>query len=399
MKWLQPTLRLRMAFLYGGLVLVVGAAMLCTAAILLDRAISSIQLLSGDEAVYTDNPQYPDHSANKLLQIDPKQLRKDAQQEARQSLLSAGIVYFGIVVVIGGAGGYFLARQSLRPISRVTQIAQRLSTENLNQSIDLGGPHDELRELADTFDDMLGRLAAAFDSQQRFVANASHELRTPLAVMRTEVDVTLSDPDAPPEELRRMGQVIEEQTARAERTVESLLELARLQAQQGSGLEVREAVDLAALTPAAMQLSSREARTAGIVVTPNIRPAWVIGDPRLLERLMGNLLENAVRHNVPGGWVRVSCGQAGQRVYLEVANGGASVPPEDVHTLLEPFRRGARARTGPRGSGLGLSIVRGLVEAHGGKLDISAPPTGGLRIVVDLAALAAFDATPAPRGR
>jgi signal transduction histidine kinase len=391
MKWFQPTLRLRMAFLYGGLVLVVGAALLFTAAILLDRAINSIPLLSGKADVATLDP-----ATGRYVLIDSKQLGAQARGVARQNLLSAGVVYFGIVVVIGGAGGYFLAKQSLRPISRVTQIARRLSTETLDQRINLGGPADELRELADTFDDMLRRLDAAFESQRRFVANASHELRTPLAVMRTEVDVAMSDPDAPREELRHMGEVVRDATARAERLVDSLLVLARLQAQQGSGLEVREEVDIAALAPSALQLSEQEAKQAGIQIVTQLEPAQVIGDPRLLERLMGNLVENAVRHNIPGGWVRVSCGRAGNRVYLEVANGGAVVPPQDVEVLVEPFRRGARARTGPRGSGLGLSIVQGIVQAHGGNLVISAPPTGGLRIVVDLAAPG--PATP-PRAR
>lgn len=371
-----------MAFLYGGLVLVVGAALLFTAAILLDRAISSIPLVSGDVTVATF-----DEVSGRYTMIDGQKLGDQARADARQSLLSAGVVYFGIVVVIGGAGGYFLAKQSLRPISRVTQIAQRLSTETLDQRIDLGGPNDELRELADTFDDMMSRLDAAFESQRRFVANASHELRTPLAVMRTEVDVALSDPDAPPEELRQMGEVVRDATSRAERLVDSLLVLARLQAQQGSGLEAREAVDLATLAPIALQLSSQEAERAGISIEADLRTAVVVGDPRLLERLMGNLLENAVRHNTPGGWVRVGCGRDGDRVRLEVANGGSVVSPDDVQTLLEPFRRGARARTGPRGSGLGLSIVQAIVQAHGGKLHLEAPTSGGLRIAVDLVAL------------
>jgi signal transduction histidine kinase len=380
-KWFQPTLRLRMALLYGGLVLLVGAALLFTAAILLDRAISSIPLLTGRVVVGTRT-----QSSGNWIVVDGANLGAQARQEARQNLLSAGVVYFGIVVIIGAAGGYFLAKQSLRPISRVTQMARRLSTETLDQRINMGGPNDELRELADTFDDMLQRLDSAFESQRRFVANASHELRTPLAVMRTEVDVTLSDPDAPREELRQMADVVRDATMRAERLVDSLLVLARLQARQGSGLEVRERVDLATLGPNALQLSFDEAQAAGITIHSDLQPAWVDGDPRLLERLMGNLVENAVRHNHPGGWVRVTSGRYGARVVLEVANGGAIVPPEEAAVLLEPFRRGARARTGPRGSGLGLSIVQGIVDAHQGRLEITAPPTGGLRIVVDLPA-------------
>ena len=383
MRWLQPTLRLRMAFLYGGLVLLVGASLLFTAAMLLDRAISSLPLLNGEAQVGTVGDD------GRLTVIDGTDLGEQAREQARQNLLSAGVVYFGIVVVIGAAGGYFLAKQSLRPISRVTQMARRLSTETLDQRIDMGGPSDELRELADTFDDMLGRLDSAFESQRRFVANASHELRTPLAVMRTEVDVTLSDPDASTEELRRMGDVVVDAIGRAERLVDSLLVLAKLQSDEGaSALDRREQVNLAALGPRALQLSSQEALASGVSIYPDLRDAWVVGDPALLERLMGNLLENAVRHNVPGGWVRISSGTGPDgAVTLAVANGGAVVEPEDAARMVEPFRRGARARTGPRGSGLGLSIVQGIARAHHGQLSLAAPAEGGLHVTVTLPAL------------
>lgn len=376
---MQPTLRLRMALLYGGLVLLVGASLLFTATILLDRAISSLPLINGQMQVGTVDEQ------GEITYIDGAELGARARDEARHDLLTAGVVYFGIVVAIGAAGGYFMAKQSLRPISRVTQMARRLSMETLDQRINMGGPNDELRELSDTFDDMLRRLDSAFESQRRFVANASHELRTPLAVIRTEVDVTLSDPDADAEELRQMGDVVRDATARAERLVDSLLVLAKLQADEGgNALELREPVNLAALAPSAMQLSSQEAQAAGISIYTELEDAWVLGDPGLLERLMGNLLENAVRHNVPGGWVRITSRKTDAGVVLEVANGGAVVPPEEASRLFEPFRRGARARTGPRGSGLGLSIVLGIVRAHQGRLGLEAPPSGGLTVTVTL---------------
>lgn len=388
MSLFQPTLRLRMALLYGGLVLLVGSSLLFTAAMLLDRAISSLPLLNGEYQVGSIQD-------GQVTVIDGPDLAAQARASARSNLLTAGAVYFGIVVVIGAAGGYFLARQSLRPVSRVTQMARRLSTETLDQRINLGGPTDELRELADTFDDMLARLDSAFESQRRFVANASHELRTPLAVMSTEVDVTLGDPDATVEDLRRMGDVVRDATARAERLVDSLLVLARLQADEAAALEQRERVNLAALAPRALQLSSQEALAAGVRIEVDLQDAWVLGDPGLLERLMGNLLENAVRHNVPGGWVRVSSrtvpaadGAGPGTVVLHVVNGGAVVPPEEAARLFEPFRRGTRARTGPRGSGLGLSIVQGIARAHHGALGLEAPADGGLSVTVTLPALA-----------
>jgi signal transduction histidine kinase len=228
-----------------------------------------------------------------------------------------------------------------------------------------------LRELADTFDEMLGRLAAAFDSQRLFVANASHELRTPLTVIRTELEVTLADPDADVAELRRMGEVAQSAAERAQRLVASLLTLATLQAVGHGGLEVSEPVDLAKLVPGVLDAVAAEAKEKDITVESDVSPASTVGDPRLLERLIGNLVENAIRHNVPGGWLRVRTGATAERVWLHVANGGA-------------FRRGGRLRNVTRGAGLGLAIVRLIVEAHQGRLQAAAPPFGGLAIRIEL---------------
>ena len=296
----------------------------------------------------------------------------------------------------------FLARQALRPIARVTAIARRLSTDNLDQRIELGGPRDELRELADTFDAMLTRLSAAFESQRRFVANASHELRTPLAVMRTEVDVALAAPHPSIDELRQMGEVVRDATQRAERLVDSLLVLARLQALHGTDLEVRERVELSRLVAPSVRTMDVEAGDRGITIKTHLTEpdnSAVEGDPRLLERLAGNLIENAVRHNVPGGWVDVTVEPSADGVSLIVANGGGIIEPGDLSALFEPFRRGARARTGPRGSGLGLSIVSMIVSAHGGTLDATAPGDGGLRVEVCLPARPANDFAAVTSGR
>jgi signal transduction histidine kinase len=231
---------------------------------------------------------------------------------------------------------------------------------------------------------MLGRLDAAFDSQRLFVANASHELRTPLAVIRTELEVTLSDPDADAEELRRMGGVAAAATERAQRLVTSLLTLARLQATGGGDLEVAEDVDLAWLVPTAIQAVAAEADLKGVRIETEVETAKTVGDPRLLERLIGNLVENAIRHNVPNGWLRITTGQTSDKVWLHVANGGSVIPGGDVDTLFEPFRRGGRARTATRGAGLGLAIVRLIVQAHRGRLQAAAPPFGGLAVRVEL---------------
>lgn len=378
MRLLRPTLRIRMALLYGGLVLLVGVSLLFISMVLLDRSIGRLPFFNtrGDVTI-TD-------STGSSSRVTPAQLGAQARHDSRDYLLHTGLIYFGIIVVIGASGGYLLARQALRPIAKVTRTARQLSTETLDQRIGLGGPDDELRELADTFDEMLARLDAAFDGQRLFVANASHELRTPLSVIRTEIDVTLSDPGASNEELRRMGEVALAATDRAQRLVGSLLTLARLQSGGRGGLEVREPVDLAGLIPPVLDSVETEAKDRSISIEVEAAAARTTGDPRLLERLIGNLVENAVRHNVTGGWIRITCGTADERIWLHVANGGQVIPPGDVDLLFEPFRRGGKLRTATRGSGLGLSIVRLIVEAHHGRLQAAAPPFGGLAIRIDL---------------
>ena len=367
-----------MALLYGGLVLLVGVSLLFTSLVLLDRAISGVQFFKFPGYV-TATPSF-----GPAVRFIPAELGQQARDRSRDYLLHTGLIYFGIIVIIGASGGYLLAKQALRPIARVTRTAQLLSTETLDQRINLGGPDDELRELADTFDEMLGRLDAAFDSQRLFVANASHELRTPLAVIRTEVDVTLSDPDADIAEMRRMGEVVLGATERAQHLVGSLLTLARLQAGSLVELEVSEPVDLSLLVPAVLSAVINEAKERQVTIEHDTATALTNGDPRLLERLIGNLVENAIRHNVVGGWLRITCGEATDRIWLHVANGGQVIPPSEVDQLFEPFRRGGKVRTATRGSGLGLAIVRLIVEAHHGRLQAAAPPFGGLALRIEL---------------
>jgi signal transduction histidine kinase len=365
-----------MALLYGGLVLLIGVSLLFTSVILLQHAIVTPDINVSRNAVLLDGQGHPTTAA---------EIARSQQDAAISYLLKTGILYFGIIVIIGTTGGYLLAKQALRPIAKLTQTARALSTETLDQRINLGGPDDELRELADTFDEMLARLDQAFDSQRLFVANASHELRTPLSVIRTELEVTLSDPDADPAELRRMGNVVASAAERAQRLVTSLLTLARLQAVGGGELEVLEPVDLARLVPLAVSAVAAEAEEKGVRIETEVEEAVTIGDPRLLERLVGNLVENAIRHNVQNGWLRITTGQTAEKAWLHVANGGAVIPGGDVDRLFEPFRRGAgKARTATKGAGLGLAIVRLIVEAHRGRLQAAAPPFGGLAVRVEL---------------
>ena len=207
--------------------------------------------------------------------------------------------------------------------------------ENLGERIALTGPADELRELADTFDGMLARLDGAFASQRHFVANASHELRTPLAIMRTEVDVALADPDAATDELRAMGEAILETVDRCERLIASLLLLARSQATTGR----EERVDVAVMVGDCVTDLRARAQEAAVEIRTDLPPAWVDADPGLLERLIANLIDNGIHHNEPGGCLSVATEVHAGRVRLTVANGGARIDPADVDALTEPFRR------------------------------------------------------------
>jgi hypothetical protein len=228
---------------------------------------------------------------------------------------------------------------------------------------------------------MLGRLDAAFETQRRFVANASHELRTPLAIARTEVDVALADPDTAPDELRAMAGRVLEANQRSERLIEGLLTLARSERQ----LRAREPVDLSVAAADALEVAAREVERLGLRVSRMLGAAPVAGDRALLERLVANLVENAVRHNRPGGWVEVDTGRAGPLAVVRVANGGPPIPPDQVATLFEPFRRLEADRTGSdRGAGLGLSIVKAVAAAHGGRATARPLEDGGLEVTVEL---------------
>jgi signal transduction histidine kinase len=381
------TLRLRLAVLFGGLLAVVAITLLGTAAVVLDRTIRTIpQFPAGQTLLLRD-------SAGRLRAVDSGDFARLLRDQARSDLLRAGGSAFAVVVLVGLGAGYVLAGRALQPVSEVTATARRLSTETLDERIALDGPEDELKELADTFDDMLARLDAAFDSQRRFVANASHELRTPLAVIRTEVDVTLADSGATVTDLRAMAEVVRDASVRADRLVDALLVLARSEAQARVGLELRELVDLAAVAERAVDGVAAVARQHCLAVTVQTGPATTAGDPELVDRLVGNLVENAVRHNVDGGWVSVRTeterpdhGGDGATVLLEVRNSGPVVQAEAVDELFEPFRRGGRARTASRGAGLGLSIVRAVAAAHGGEVTARPGAAGGLEVTVRLPA-------------
>ncbi|GIE93433.1 sensor histidine kinase [Paractinoplanes rishiriensis] len=371
---LRPTLRLRLTLLNGILLVGAGAILIMLAWLLVGDAMhSNDDLLRGSTVTLADGTTR-----------DALQYQDGMVARASQEVLVKGLAALLAIGIIGIAGAYAVAGRALRPLHAVTQTAQRLGEETLDQRIRYSGADDEVAELARTFDAMLDRLAGAFESQKRFVANASHELRTPLAVMRTEIDVTLSDDEADVAEYRRMAKVVRNASERANGLVDALLVLARSEAQSGRRLARKAPADLATSVCNALSAVKAEAERLKLDVTSDLQPAPVVGDPSLLDRLAGNLIENAIRYNHLLGklWLRTETVNGQAR--LIVGNTGYEVEPADVPGLFEPFRRGGWERTGSRGSGLGLSIVRAVCDAHGGTVSAVAQAGGGLEVTVSL---------------
>jgi signal transduction histidine kinase len=371
---LRPTLRLRLTLLNGILLVGAGAVLVLLAWLLVGDALHpSSQLRAGSVVTLANGSTSP-----------ATEWQTQLVDRASEELLVKGLVALVAIGIIGIAGAYAVAGRALKPLHQVTATAQRLGEETLDQRIRYSGADDEVAELARTFDAMLDRLAGAFESQKRFVANASHELRTPLAVMRTEIDVTLSDDEADVDEFRRMARVVRNASERANGLVDALLVLARSEAQSGRRLARKVPADLATSVHNALSAVRAEAERLKLDVSTDLKPAPVVGDPSLLDRLAGNLIENAIRYNHLLGklWLRTDSidGQA----RLIVGNTGYEVEPGDVPGLFEPFRRGGWERTGSRGSGLGLSIVRAVCDAHGGTVTAVAQPGGGLEVIVSL---------------
>jgi signal transduction histidine kinase len=363
-------LRMRLTLLSTALLALIGALLLALSYLVVGRVVAALPQFPAGTQVQIDNQV-----------MDASQVAGEIAAQGRETVLVVGLIAFPLQVLAGAFLSWVLIGRTLRPLSTLTRTARALSESSLDQRIRLTGPRDEVADLADTFDDMLDRLQAAFDAERRFVANASHELRTPLAVIRTEVEVTTADPAADVADLRRMGDVMLEATDRANRLLTSLLVLARTQAR---GVSASQPVDLADLIDPALRAVEVERLERELAVTVDAGPAVVRGDPALLERLLGNLVENAVRHNVPGGWIRIHTGTAGGDGVLEVASSGPVVDERTLAELFEPFRQGQRARTGHRGTGLGLSIVRAVVAAHGGTVGAVPVDGGGLLVTVRL---------------
>jgi signal transduction histidine kinase len=367
------SLRARITLLATGLAAGVSLVLLLLAWQLVGDSVAAVPQMPPGTVVRVDG-----------VDVDSSTLAEHLRVHARDKVLLFGSAAFCFVVAATAILAWTFTSRVLRPLREITGTARRLSVESMGERIGAVSSKDELAELAGTFDEMLDRLQAAFDAQRHFVANASHELRTPLSVIRTELDVTLSDEHADVAELRRMAGVVREATERAEQLVGSLLLLART---DGAGLIMREPVDLAAVVASAWRAVRLEAERRGIRTEFATPPASSFGDYALLERVAGNLLENAVRHNVEGGWLEVTTMAGSQWSVLRVRSSGGLLDPAMVPELFEPFRRAGVARTARSGAGLGLSIVRAAVQAHAGTVSAEPVVGGGLSVTVHLPAL------------
>jgi signal transduction histidine kinase len=296
-----------------------------------------------------------------------------------RQLLSYSGVALAIMAAISAGLGWIVAGRVLRPLRTITAAAKDISATSLHRRLAMTGPDDELKELGNTFDGLLARLEASFTAQRQFVANASHELRTPLALQRTLVQVALADPGADFESLRAACERVLASGAHQERILEALLTLSRGQA----GLDKREPIDLATLAAHILHARQSDAQDRQLAIHSALAPAPAIGDPRLAERLIANLADNALWHNAPSGSIEVLTGTRNSCAFLSVINTGPVVPAAAVDRLLQPFQRLSTDRTGHgEGLGLGLSIVQAITQAHGATLTIRPQPTGGLHAEV-----------------
>ncbi|MEV7360496.1 MULTISPECIES: HAMP domain-containing sensor histidine kinase [unclassified Kitasatospora] len=328
-------------------------------------------------------PNYPLTSSN------PRdRLSAPSRQEILRSLLTISGYALALLTAVGTIGGWFIAGRVLRPLQDITRAAHRAASGALEHRIALAGPRDEFTDLSDAFDEMLERLQRSFDAQQRFAANASHELRTPLAITRTMLQVAAADPAR--QDWTTLVARLQDTNQRGIEISEALLQLADL----GHTAPELEPLDLARTTRDALAAVQEEAAALGVTVTTDCRPAPATGNPVLLRQAAVNLLQNALRHNLPtGGSVTVTTGADPDRpgrVRLAVTNTGPRLAPETVPTLTEPFLRG-RGRTAQsdparRGHGLGLAIVVAVTDAHHGDLGLAPAPGGGLHATLSLPA-------------
>jgi signal transduction histidine kinase len=405
----RRTVRLRLTVVYAALFLASGAGLLAITYVLVRH--STDQVLFGTNAngknfVISRSKATPpaqkgagatpfvgvqsDRTAGLPPLLTPKQMQAQARRdlalaksqhdtEMRQLLEQSGIA-LAIMAALSILLGWFAAGRVLRPLRTLNERARAISATNLHKRLALAGPDDELRQLANTFDDLLARLEASFQAQRQFVANASHELRSPLQLARTIGEVALSDPEATVDSLQASHRRVLAAGEHQERLIEALLTLARSE----RGVDRRDAFDLATIADRVLATFQPEVDRRGVYVHATLRSAETAGDPRLAERLVANLIANALRHNLPtGGRIDVTTTTRNEQAVLSVANSGNPVAPDEVERLFQPFQRLGTERTDHGdGVGLGLSIVQAIATAHAATVTARAQPSGGLDIEV-----------------
>ncbi len=383
MTRLRLTVRARLTLLYTGLFTLCGAVIVAVSYTLVAHLEAAGQGQANDPqrsarfAARCQSEQLSAHPDQRILVKCAAFYRNLGAQDQRDltlsHLLRYSLITVAVVIALAAVLGWMFSGRALRPVHQITAAARVASEHNLSARVALRGPRDELRELAETFDEMLGRLQAAFDGQQRFIANASHELRTPLAVMRATVDVVQGNPDATPGDLRGMAADIRAAVDQAEHLIGALLILARNE----RGLTVREETDLATAAEDVLDTAAPGDRQVHAV----LEPAVISGDPVLAGHLVANLVDNAIRYNTPGGDIWISTRASAGSSQLTVVNTGPVISLVDAARIFEPFQR-LHDRTSRDGSGLGLAIVDSIAAIHGAAVDARPNPGGGLIVEI-----------------
>ncbi|MFC7547791.1 sensor histidine kinase [Plantactinospora sp. GCM10030261] len=368
------TVGARFTILYAVVFLVSGTGLLGLAFVLADSGAGNV--IPARDSPISASDSLP-AAQQRIRQLEERLAMVDTQQT--EQLLAGSLVALMVMAVVSVLLGRVLARRVLRPLRSITRATRRISADSLNRRLAVTGPTDEVKDLADTIDELLERLEASFVAQRRFVANASHELRTPLTTMRATLDVAVAKPH-PDASTVALADRMHRQLDRVDHLLDGFLVLAR--AQHGTPADAA-LVNLGDLIEAALHDRSTDAQTKGLSVVVDVPSATEVpGSPALLERLVGNLVDNAVTHNEHGGWIRIAASAGAEGTVLVVETGGRPLDQREVDRLAQPFERLGDARTGS--PGLGLSIVAAVAAAHDGRLDLLARPGGGLRVSVTI---------------
>jgi len=397
-----PTIRLRLTLVYGGVFLCSAAALLAITYVLVHHQYTgSFFMSSGRQAVVSIQgsssgviekgklneqsfpvPVGPNAVASsRKIAIAAAQGQSDA---ALHQLFLDSAIALAVMAALSLWLGWAIAGRALRPLRTITDTTREISASNLHRRLALDGPDDELKQLGTTVDGLLARLETSFEAQRQFVANASHELRTPLTLERTLLELALSDPNASIESYRHTCEQLLAVGEQQERLIEALLTLSRSQ----RGLDDHQPVDLAAITATAAAAANHD----GLALDTNIQPANTIGNPRLVERLVANLLDNAIHHNIDGGQIELATDTRDGHAVLTIANTGPTIPAGELARIFQPFQRLDTTRTtGANGLGLGLSIVQAIADAHDATVTTTAPREGGLHVHISFPAATSTD--------